>query len=211
MPRLKPGARARSSSASSRLKRPRLASSSSVPVPGDESAKKEKSLEEMIEDEDLEDPNERPDTRDWKRLQQIGNVPLEWYKDEDHDNPDAWRTIKDHKNQREVVLTETDLEVIRRIRERTELAGVDSTVRRMYPSLATDTTEMVEFENPEARIHPEGKAHPPKSRFLPSKWERMKVKRLVSLLRQGKIRQGADGSDGCQMFCEPNSKTCHMP
>ncbi|CAK8986572.1 unnamed protein product [Durusdinium trenchii] len=213
MPRLKPGARARSSSASSRLKRPRLASSSSVPVPGDESAKKEKSVEEMIEDEDLEDTDEdsdhglvddgsSDDSEDDAPRNRIGNVPLEWYKDEDHvgydiagekimrtlstseinalleskDNPDAWRTIKDHKNQREVVLTETDLEVIRRIRE------------RMYPSLATDTTEMVEFENPEARIHPEGKAHPPKSRFLPSKWERMKVKRLVSLLRQGKIR-----------------------
>lgn len=27
----------------------------------------------------------------------------------------------------------------------------------------------------QARIHPEGKAHPPKSRFLPSKWERMKA------------------------------------
>ncbi|CAE7750100.1 ERB1, partial [Symbiodinium sp. KB8] len=94
---------------------------------------------------------------------------------ESKDNPDAWRTVKDHKNQREVVLTDTDLEIIRRIRS------------RMYPSAATDTTEMVEFDNPEARIHPERKAHPPKARFLPSKWERMKVKRLVALLREGKI------------------------
>ena len=36
----------------------------------------------------------------------------------------------------QVVLTDTDLEVIRRIRQ------------RMYPSLGTDTTEMVEFDNP---------------------------------------------------------------
>ena len=63
-------------------------------------------------------------------------------------------------------MTDTDLEVIRRIRQ------------RMYPSLGTDTTEMVEFDNPAAKIHPEGKTHPPKSRFLPSKWERMKVRVL---------------------------------
>ncbi|CAE8651866.1 unnamed protein product, partial [Polarella glacialis] len=92
------------------------------------------------------------------------------------DNPDAWRTIKDHKNQREVVLTDTDLEVIRRIRQ------------RMYPSEATDSQEMVEFHNPDAAIHPVSRAHPPKRRFLPSKWEGMKVKRLVALLREGKIR-----------------------
>ena len=84
------------------------------------------------------------DSEDDAPRNRIGNVPLEWYKDEDHvgydlegqkiirtltggeidalleskDNPDAWRTIKDHKNQREMVLTDTDLEVIRRIRSR---------------------------------------------------------------------------------------------
>ncbi|CAE7398295.1 bop1, partial [Symbiodinium sp. CCMP2456] len=154
------------------------------------------------ENDGLVDDGSSDDSEDDAPRNRIGNVPLEWYKDEDHvgydiagekvmrtlstgeidalleskDNPDAWRTVKDHKNQREVVLTDTDLEIIRRIRS------------RMYPSAATDTTEMVEFDNPEARIHPERKAHPPKARFLPSKWERMKVKRLVALLREGKIR-----------------------
>eukprot|EP00929_Paragymnodinium_shiwhaense_P050506 TRINITY_DN2541_c0_g1_i1.p1 TRINITY_DN2541_c0_g1~~TRINITY_DN2541_c0_g1_i1.p1 ORF type:complete len:740 (-),score=206.06 TRINITY_DN2541_c0_g1_i1:189-2408(-) len=142
------------------------------------------------------------DSEDDAPRNRIGNVPLEWYKDEDHvgydlggekimrtlkegeidalleskDNPDAWRTIKDHKNQREIVLTDTDLEVIRRIRQ------------RMFPSAQTDTMEMVEFENRDAAIHTETRAHPPKSRFQPSKWERMKVKKLVALLREGKIR-----------------------
>merc|ERR1719373_157498 len=142
------------------------------------------------------------DSEDDAPRNRIGNVPLEWYKDEDHvgydlagekiartlkageidallesrDNPDAWRTIKDHKNQREVVLTDTDLEVIRRIRQ------------RLFPSASTDTTSMVEFDNPEAAIHPVSSAHPPKRRFLPSKWERMRVKKLVALLREGKIR-----------------------
>jgi len=149
-----------------------------------------------------EEGDSSDDSQDDAPRNRIGNVPLEWYKDEDHvgydlagerimrtlstgeidalleskDNPDAWRTIKDHKNQREIVLTDTDLEVIRRIRQ------------RQYPSLGTDTTSMVEFENPDAKIHPVSTAHPPKRRFLPSKWERMKVKKLVALLREGKIR-----------------------
>merc|ERR1719478_826761 len=95
---------------------------------------------------------------------------------ESADNPDAWRTIKDHKNQREIVLTDTDLELIRRIRS------------QLYASKATDTTSFVEIENKDAKIHPVSSAHPPKARFLPSKWERMHVKRLVALLREGKIR-----------------------
>lgn len=150
----------------------------------------------------LVDNGSSDDSEDDAPRNRIGNVPLDWYKDEDHvgydlagekimrtltvgeidalleskDNPDAWRTIKDHKNQREVVLTDTDLEVIRRIRQ------------RMFPSLGTDTTSMVEFENPDAKIHPLTLAHPPKRRFLPSKWERMRIKKIVALLREGKIR-----------------------
>ncbi|CAJ1402027.1 unnamed protein product [Effrenium voratum] len=201
----------RSSSASSRVKKPRRdAGASTEALEAATEGKELKTGEELeAEDEDTEDESNglvddgsSDDSEDDAPRNRIGNVPLEWYKDEDHvgydiagekvmrtlktseidalleskDNPDAWRTIKDHKNQREVVLTDTDLEIIRRIRQ------------RMYPSLATDTTEMVEFDNPEARIHPEKKAHPPKARFLPSKWEAMKVKRLVALLREGKIR-----------------------
>lgn len=150
----------------------------------------------------LPDDGSSDDSEDDAPRNRIGNVPLEWYKDEDHvgydisgtkimrtltggeidalleskDNPDAWRTIKDHKNQREVVLTDTDLEVIRRIRQ------------RMYPSLATDTEMMVEFDNERERIHPTTWDYPPKRRFMPSKWEGMKIKKLMSLIRQGKIR-----------------------
>merc|ERR550532_2334058 len=167
-------------------------------------------LEASFEDPDdyegmtagLVDDGSSDDSEDDAPRNRIGNVPLEWYKDEDHvgydlagekiartltggeidalleskDNPDAWRTIKDHKNQREIVLTDTDLEIIRRIR------------MRMYPSAATNTEEMVEFDNPEAKIHPENQQYAPKRRFLPSKWERMHVKRLAALLREGKIR-----------------------
>ncbi|OLQ04452.1 Ribosome biogenesis protein BOP1 [Symbiodinium microadriaticum] len=206
----------RSPSASSRVKKRRVSSKGAAadepsPPPASEGNAAPKTELDAADLEDTDDESESDglvddgssdDSEDDAPRNRIGNVPLEWYKDEDHvgydiagekvmrtlstgeidalleskDNPDAWRTVKDHKNQREVVLTDTDLEIIRRIRS------------RMYPSAATDTTEMVEFDNPEARIHPERKAHPPKARFLPSKWERMKVKRLVALLREGKIR-----------------------
>ena len=61
----------------------------------------------------------------------------------------------------QVVLTDTDLEIIRRIRsrwpqsQRQHTRVQDSVLPcRMYPSAATDTTEMVEFDNPEAGIKP---------------------------------------------------------
>lgn len=180
------------------------ASSSKVADDGEEFDEAILAQEEDVSSDDngLVDDGSSDDSEDDAPRNRIGNVPLEWYKDEEHvgydvagerimrtistseidalleskDNPDAWRTIKDQKNQREIVLTDTDLEIIRRIRA------------RMYPSAATDTLEMVEFENPEAKIHPVTKAHPPKRRFLPSKWEGMKIKRLVALLREGKIR-----------------------
>jgi len=168
---------------------------------GEESTEDSLDAREGDADEAAVDDASSDDSEDDAPRNRIGNVPLQWYDDEDHvgydlegkkvmktlttgeidslleskDNPDAWRTIKDHKNQREVVLTDTDLEVIRRIRE------------RMYPSAQTETDLTVEFDNPDCKVHPLSSALPPKSRFMPSKWERMKVKRLVALLREGKI------------------------
>lgn len=127
---------------------------------------------------------------------------MEWYENEDHvgydlagekimktlkeseidnllqsrDNPDAWRTIKDHKNQREIVLTDADLEVIRRIRH------------HMWPSKQTDVTEMIEFDNPDGKIHPVHGLHPSKARFRPSYNMIRKIRKIRALIREGKIR-----------------------
>ena len=92
------------------------------------------------------------DSDDEPERNRVGNIPLKWYDEEDHigydmagekvlktlstseidqllnaaDNPDAWRTIRDIKNDREIVLSRTDLELIRRIRNRqTPQTGVD--------------------------------------------------------------------------------------
>lgn len=93
------------------------------------------------------------------------------------DDPNAWRTIKDIKNNREIVLSDADLEVIRRIRN------------RMIPNKEFDFERdaYFEFDDPDS-IHPMRKDHAPKRRFIPSKWEGMRIARLVKLIRSGRVR-----------------------
>ncbi|EKX73422.1 conserved hypothetical protein [Theileria equi strain WA] len=134
-------------------------------------------------------------------LNRSGNVPLKWYEQEDHigytvegkklireldsteigkmifnsENPDAWRTVVDPRNNKMIRLTDEDLQIIRRIR------------KGMYPSESYNQEDLyVEFDN-EDSIHPVSYQAAPKSRFLPSKWEAKKVARLVKLIRSGKI------------------------
>ena len=94
-----------------------------------------------------------------------------------HDDPDNWRKITDLKNQEEIRLSDRDLEVIHRIR------------RHRLPYASTNTEEMVEYDNPDAAKHPTGgnPFNPPKHRFLPSKWEKRKIYKLVRLYREGKL------------------------
>ncbi|XP_955281.1 uncharacterized protein TA18270 [Theileria annulata] len=134
-------------------------------------------------------------------LNRSGNVPIDWYETEDHigytvegkklikeldstqlgqlifnsENPDAWRTIIDPRNNRTIRLTDDDLKIIRRIR------------KGLYPSETYDPEAVtVEFDNKDS-IHPVSFELPPKNRFLPSKWEAMKVAKLVKLIKSGKI------------------------
>jgi len=159
--------------------------------------------EAMDSDEDEEDDGEYSSDQSDEEPERnrIGNVPLEWYKNYDHigydisgervgktiteseidnllnqaDNPDAWRTIKDLKNQREVVLTATDIEAIRRIRN------------GLFPKpMGAIADEMVEYENNDS-IHPVQTQLPPKRRFVPSKWEGMKIKKLLRQMRLGLV------------------------
>lgn len=181
-----------------------VAEAEALTAAGDDLEDEELSPSSVEAYDEFEDQGSSDDSEDDAPRNRIGNVPLEWYDDEDHvgydlagqriartlstseidalleskDNPDAWRTIKDHKNQREIVLTDTDLEVIRRLRQRILPSGQNAE-EDMFPE---------PIENKDAAIHPLNNAHPPKSRFLPSKWERMKVKRLKALIREGKIR-----------------------
>ena len=139
------------------------------------------------------------DSEDEAQINTIGSVPLKWYADSEHvgydllgrkiektlrssevddllrstEDPNNWRTIRDVKNDREIMLTDTDIEIIRRLR-----GG-------LYPSAGLQE-EFAEFEDKNT-VHPEVYRDPSKARFLPCKWESKAVRRLVKMIRSGKL------------------------
>ena len=87
------------------------------------------------------------------------------------DDPNASRTIHDALHGVDVVLSDDDLKLIRRLQKRRYAHdGVEA-----YPA-------PVEFEWKDA-LHPMSSATPAKAPFLPSKWEAKKVMRLVMAMR----------------------------
>ena len=133
----------------------------------------------------------------------IGRVPLHWYDDYDHigydvhgnkwmkgkqrtpmeealakkDDPNYFRTVYDAVNDKEIVLSDRDLEMVRRIQK-----GAFA-----HPEFNAYDDLQVLYTNPDqVDIFDSGKPIP-KRRFLPSKWERMKVMKLVKDLKEGKL------------------------
>jgi len=138
------------------------------------------------------------DSEDEMPLNTIGNVPLEWYDGFEHvgydlegrkimrgartdeldalikrfDDPDANRTIHDALHGVDVVLSQEDVALIRRLQ------------RRRYPGATFDPyPETVPFDFPDGKVHPLSSAPPRKAPFLPSKDEAKKVMRLVMAMR----------------------------
>lgn len=136
----------------------------------------------------------------------IGRVPLHWYDAFDHigyditgskiakrkgldridqaisnrDDPNASRTIYDMYNDRHVVLSERELEIIRRVQ-----AGAFA-----HPEF-DDTPDYVDYESSIKEIMPLSAAPEPKRRFVPSKWEMMKVMKIVKAIKEGRYKEGA--------------------
>ncbi|KAH7294169.1 hypothetical protein KP509_28G059200 [Ceratopteris richardii] len=134
----------------------------------------------------------------------IGNVPLHWYKDEQHigydlagkkikkkekqdqidsflahtDGSKSWRRkIYDEYNDEEVELTKEEVDMIRRIR-----AG-------RIPHAEVNAYEpYVDWFDWDGKGHPLSNAPEPKRRFIPSKWEAKKVVKLVRAIRNGWIK-----------------------
>ncbi len=129
----------------------------------------------------------------------VGNVPLEWYADQAHigydlsgrriarragrdgidnflasqDDPHHRWTIYDEENDEEVVLSKRDVQILRRIRD----ANYAHAEFEAYPEPLTST---------EVEVHPLiGGGTEPKRRFLPSKWEALRVKRIAKAIREG--------------------------
>ncbi|KAH9129931.1 hypothetical protein LEN26_008054 [Aphanomyces euteiches] len=133
----------------------------------------------------------------------IGNVPLRWYEEYDHigytvdgqkiikqnksdgiddaiaakDDPNYSRTVYDAYNDRKVVLTDRELEIIRRIQ-----SGAFA-----HPEFDAHA-DLVETFTSEKMIHSLGNDQEPKSRFLPSKWEKMKVLKIMKGIKEGRIQ-----------------------
>ncbi|CAO2163459.1 unnamed protein product [Urochloa humidicola] len=133
----------------------------------------------------------------------VGDVPLEWYKDEEHigydidgrkikkrdregrieaylknaDDAKNWRKIYDEYNDEEVQVTKEEAKIISRLlKGKTPHANVDP-----YP----DYVDWFEYED---KGHPLSSAPEPKRRFVPSKWEQKKVVKLVRAIRNGWIK-----------------------
>ncbi|OAY83414.1 Ribosome biogenesis protein BOP [Ananas comosus] len=127
----------------------------------------------------------------------IGEVPLEWYRDEEHVGYDvSGKKIKkqarkdkiesflagadnvyDEYNDEEVELTKEEIKVISRLlRGKTPHAGVDP------------YAPYVDWFVWEDKAHPLSSAPEPKRRFIRSKWEDKKVVRLVRAIRKGWIK-----------------------
>mmetsp|Transcript_10390 Transcript_10390/g.20458 ORF Transcript_10390/g.20458 Transcript_10390/m.20458 type:complete len:820 (+) Transcript_10390:133-2592(+) len=135
----------------------------------------------------------------------IGNVPLHWYDEFDHigydragkkigrsqnmdevdkflaskDDPFYRRTFYDAKNDRSIVLTDRELIMARRMMEgKFPEQGFDP-----YP-------DYIDFESGEKAVMPIADPYEPKRRFVPSKFERMKVLKLMHGIRAGYVKRG---------------------
>ncbi|ERN11277.1 hypothetical protein AMTR_s00024p00239810 [Amborella trichopoda] len=133
----------------------------------------------------------------------IGNVPLEWYKDEGHigydrdgkkikkqarkdmldaflastDDSKNWRKIYDEYNDEEIELTKDEIKIIRQL------------TRGKTPHLEVNPYELyVDWFTWDGKGHPLSNAPEPKRRFIPSKWEHKKVVEYIRKIRKGLIK-----------------------
>jgi len=147
-------------------------------------------------DSDTEDDDHASD--------QIGNIPLHWYDDEDHvgydlngkkvlksgvekdrldkflskmDDPDYGRTIIDPLTKREIRLTDEEVDMIKRIQ------GGN------FPDANYDPYEdYVDFFTYDKMVMPLPGPTEPKNRFVPSKWEHKRVMKMVRAIRKGWLK-----------------------
>ncbi|KAJ9697624.1 hypothetical protein PVL29_009447 [Vitis rotundifolia] len=133
----------------------------------------------------------------------IGDVPLEWYKDEEHvgydiagkkikkkvrqdkldsflasaDDSKNWHKIYDEYNDEEVELTKRETRLIRRL------------LKGKAPHAEFDPyAPYVDWFKWDDAKHPLSNAPEPKRRFIPSKWESKKVVEYVRAIRKGLIK-----------------------
>jgi ribosome biogenesis protein ERB1 len=144
------------------------------------------------------------DSSDEENLLRNGNVPQKWYDLYDHkgysidgktvgkmlekdelqkfvekqEDPQWWRNITDDLNNKEIRLSRADLDMILRIRKG-KVADKNFDVN--------NDDNYFEYEHKDF-IHPFGPHYEPKRRFVPSKWERLKIQKFIKAIREGRMK-----------------------
>ncbi|XP_061680877.1 ribosome biogenesis protein bop1 [Syngnathoides biaculeatus] len=144
----------------------------------------------------------------------VGNIPMEWYKDFPHigynldgkkiykpirnkdeldqfldkmENPDYWRTVHDKQTGSDVVLSDEQVELVKRL-QRGQFGDVN--FDEFQPS--------VDFFTNDVMLHPVTNRPADKRSFIPSLKEKEKVSKLVHAIKMGwiKPRRVQDDSRG---------------
>lgn len=148
--------------------------------------------------------NDDGDTSDEEDIRNtIGNVPLHWYDEYKHigydwegnqiikppkrdqiddflkkvEDPDFWRTVKDPQTGQDVVLSEEDIELIKRVMKQ---KNPDKNFDEYAPWIEWFTSEVEQL--------PLRNVPPSKASFLPSKVEKKQIGRLVHSLKMGWLK-----------------------
>ncbi|EGC36633.1 hypothetical protein DICPUDRAFT_150881 [Dictyostelium purpureum] len=153
------------------------------------------------------DPNQFYDSEDSSEdetiVNRIGNIPIEWYDDFDHigydvdgnkimrsestkdsidrfldqQDPNFWRTVYDKVNDKKVVLSDEDMQLLKNIQNRNFIPGFNPYEDWYDPG-----------PNPDS-IHPLHNAPVPKRSFLPfGTDEEREIRRLTHAIRMGWIK-----------------------
>ncbi|CAA0841524.1 Transducin/WD40 repeat-like superfamily protein [Striga hermonthica] len=163
---------------------------------GDGNESKSDDSREVVEESDSSEDEVAPRNT-------VGNVPLEWYKDEEHigydlagkkikkkerqsmldfhlaraDDSKSWRKIYDEYNDEEVELTKEETKMISRV------------LKGKAPHADFDPyAPFVDWFVWDGAGQPLSGAPEPKRRFVPSKWESKKVIRYIRAIREGRIK-----------------------
>eukprot|EP00461_Guttulinopsis_vulgaris_P001500 UN01500 len=149
----------------------------------------------------LENLANHSDSSDDDMKNRVGNIPMEWYDDEDHigydiygnkiakkdhgdsidaflgrtDDPNFWRTIYDPVNDEKIVLTDEELSIINRIRHG-KFAHRNFNPYEDYTVPSEVSKEVL------------GNVFRPKANFVESKWEAKKIVKYIHSIRNGWLR-----------------------
>ncbi|XP_077404507.1 ribosome biogenesis protein bop1 [Vanacampus margaritifer] len=142
----------------------------------------------------------------------VGNIPMEWYKDFPHigynldgkkiykpirskdeldqfldkmENPDYWRTVHDKQTASDVVLSDEQVELVKRL-QRGQFG--DANFDEFQPS--------VDFFSRDVMLHPVSNRPADKRSFIPSLVEKEKVSKLVHAIKMGWIKPRRERDDG---------------